>query len=178
MVPRRNLTRTRLEPTLRAVKSVRIITLDFDGVLHPFGCDTSKRFSRMHLIHRLLEQHSSLRLVVHSSWREIYKDCELVDFLFSERPELASRFLGSTPRDVMSRWESIEAWVTLNAHERTVCILDDEPRLFPSHVTKGQDSRFHFVECPSNQGLREHSPAWDKLRGWIYATIAAERSTP
>jgi hypothetical protein len=152
----------------------RVIFLDFDGVLHPFGCGTENLFNRMPLIHRVLEQNASLRVVVHSSWREIHDDDELAHFLFSTRPDLANRFLGCTPREYMSRWESIEAWVSKHNPEGPVCILDDEPRMFPSHVAKGQDTQFRFVECPSNQGLREQSLAWDKLRAWIYPHL--ERS--
>lgn len=169
------MTASLLKAKVRRVKE-RVIFLDFDGVLHPFGCGTENLFNRMPLIHRVLEQNASLRVVVHSSWREIHADDELVDFLFSDRPELADRFLGSTPREYPSRWESIEAWVEANNPEGPVCILDDEPRMFPSHIAKGQDPRFRFVECPANQGLREHTPAWDKLRGWIYARLERSES--
>ena len=153
----------------------RVLFLDFDGVLHPFGGGVDALFRQMHLIHRVLEQNTDLRVVVHSSWREVHDDDELSNFLFHDRPDLADRFLGSTPRDVMSRWESIVAWVDHHEPEGPVCILDDEPRLFPGYVAKGQDPRYRFVECPQNQGLREHSPAWDKLRGWIYSRLT-ERS--
>lgn len=159
----------------------RVLFIDFDGVLHPFGSGIEVLFCRMHLIHRLLEQNADLRVVVHSSWRmaftsgaHVYDDETMRDMLFKTRPDLRDRFLGCTDRDIPSRWESIEAWVEKHNPEHAVCILDDEPRMFPSHIAKSQDPRFRFVECPSNQGLREHSPAWDKLRGWIYSRL--ERS--
>lgn len=160
---------------MKASVQERILFIDFDGVLHPFGCGTEALFNRLHLIHRVLEQNAALRLVVHSSWREIHGVEELKDMLFHERPDLADRYLGVTDPEIPSRWESIEAWVEEHQPAHSVCILDDEPRMFPSHIAKNQDPRFRFVQCPANQGLREHSDSWDKLRGWIYSRLT-ERS--
>lgn len=157
---------------------MRVLFLDFDGVLHSVGSGArgNTLFSRLPLLHRVLEQNASLRVVVHSTWRSAYKDDELRDFLFHSRPELASRFLGVTPRKVLGRWTSILAW--FQEHGRvSSCVLDDAPDEFPAHVVKGQDPLVAFVECPSNSGLCEHSPAWEKLRKWVYSA-QLERSTP
>lgn len=154
----------------------RFLFLDFDGVLHPFGCTAEALFCRLPLIHRVLEQNAGLRVVVHSSWREVHSPAELKDLLFHTRPDLASRFKGTTDPKVAGRWESIEAWLKTHQPSGRVCVLDDEPRMFPSHVVRNQDSRVHFVECPAHQGLSETSFAWGKLREWIYSPF--ERSTP
>lgn len=132
----------------------------------------------MHLIYRILDQDSKIFLTVHSSWRERLDDGELKRLLFKGRPDLASRFLGATNRDFMGRWESVENFAEVHHAQLRgpVCVLDDEPKMFPSHIVEGQDTRFHFVHCPTNQGLREFSPAWEKLRGWLYSPRRKERA--
>lgn len=156
---------------------MRVLSLDFDGVTHAFGCAIDRRFSQMHLIHRILEQDSKIRITVHSSWRSQHEDDALKSLLFKDRPKLADRFIGATNRDLLGRWESLENFA--EAYEArldgSICVLDDEPKMFPSHVSDGQDSRFHFVHCPTNQGLREFTPAWEKLRGWLFGPRGKER---
>ena len=145
----------------------RVVFFDFDGVLHPFGGGPEQFFRRMELVYPLLEASPEIRVVVHSSWREIHDDDELKNFLFYARPELADRFIGSTPREIMSRWESIEEWAKQNPEAGPFCILDDEPRLFPSHIAQGQSERFYFIGCDSKVGLHRDSPALLKLTAWL-----------
>jgi len=146
----------------------RILSLDFDGVLHPFGGAGQRPFFRkMELLYPLLEQYPEVRVTVHSSWREIHDDEELRDFLFSDRPALENRFIGATPRDVMSRWESIVAWAERNPEAGPYCLLDDEPRMFPHHIARNEDPRFRFIACETTYGLYEGSPALTQLRDWL-----------
>lgn len=154
-------------------RSMRVLFLDFDGVLHPFG--GHPLFRHMPHLYTLLEKHPEVRLVVHSSWREIRDDSELRTFLFAQRrPDLANRFLGATPREVMSRWESIEAWVAAHPEvEGPFCVLDDEPRLFPSHIAQGRDPKFHFIGCDSKRGLSESGPELAGLSAWLDSAARA-----
>jgi hypothetical protein len=156
----------------------RVIFLDFDGVTHPFGASASDLFKRVHLLHRILDMNRDLRVVVHSSWRSTlnatgdgwqFSDEEMADFLFHTRPDLAGRFLGTTDRAIPSKWLSIEAWVEKHGPDSSVVIVDDEPRFFPSYIAQNEDPRYRFVAPASHQGLREYTPQWEQLRGWIYS---------
>lgn len=144
-----------------------ILSLDFDGVLHPFGSKGGALFQKMPMIYRLLEQYPAIKVIVHSSWRHFHDSDELGEMLFHDRPDLADRYLGVTPIQAMSRWESILAWIKLNKPV-SVCVLDDEPRMFPGHVPLGQDPRICFIECPTTEGLAEGHPALDS---WARSTL-------
>lgn len=151
------------------VLNERIIFLDFDGVLHPFKSGSDKLFCRMPLIHRVLEQSPLVRVVVHSTWRHAHSEDEIRNFLFYERLDLSQRFLGCTDVKKLARWDSIEAWVKARNPNTAVCILDDEPNQFPEDIAKNRNPRFHFITCPTSEGLMENSPAWENLRRWLYA---------
>jgi hypothetical protein len=145
-----------------------VLSLDFDGVLHPFGSRGEALFGKMPLIHSFLEQYPAVNVIVHSSWRQIHGAEDIGEMLFRGRPNLMSRYLGVTPVEIMSRWESIEAWV--EAHKPTsICVLDDEPRLFPGRVTSGQEPGVCFIECPTTHGLAENHPT---LEAWARSTLS------
>jgi len=116
-------------------------------------------------------------MVVHSSWREIHDDAEFMDFLFCDRPELAHRLLGSTTREIPSRWESIEDWAKKHPEAGPLCILDDEPRLFPSHIAQNLDERFKFIACETKLGLYRDSPALNQLVDWLSLTVRTSQSS-
>lgn len=148
-----------------------ILSLDFDGVLHPFGAQRAKLFSKMPLIYRILEQYPDVYVIIHSSWRQVHDADVLKQQLFGTRPDLESRFLGVTPVEVMSRWESIEAWVEQHK-PRSVCVLDDEARLFPQHIAEGKEPYIRFIECPTLLGLTDAGN--QALDSWARSTLSME----
>lgn len=107
---------------LRDEPKVRILFLDFDGVLHP---SAEYRLIR-HLIWvpilaRLLERQNDVQVVVHSTWRYDHTDSELKDLL----GPLGSRFVGSAPRG--PRAQAIESVLSANKGVFTHhLVLDDQ----------------------------------------------------
>lgn len=135
---------------------MRVIFLEFDGVLHPASavCRVApvaplKRtvqgawlFRWAWVLDELLDGHSDVRIVVHSNWRFLAADDELQSFL----GPLARRFVGSTPRT--QRWESIAAVVESN-RLRDFRILDALPAAFPSGLPE-------LIACDPEAGLQEY----------------------
>ena len=106
---------------------MRLLFLDFDGVLHPLDPEPQdlRHFCWLPVLVRLLEQHDDVRIVVHSTWRYIHTDDELRALL----GPLGPRFVGSAPR--APREQAIE--MVLGANKGTVVshlALDDAAKEF------------------------------------------------
>ena len=80
--------------------SQMLIFLDFDGVLHPDGCNPSSYFSRAPLLEAVLRQSADFEVVISSSWRHRRPFDELV-LLFSA--DVRKYIVGITPILAMSR---------------------------------------------------------------------------
>ena len=131
---------------------MKILFLDIDGVLHP-NCTVAVEpsgsisaigaFRWLRSLDEVLQDFPDVELVLHSSWRLVWEtDIELKENL----PEsLASKIRGVTPRTVMSRYASIEAYCTEHAVTQ-VCIIDDESAAFPAGLTG-------LVVCDQAQGI-------------------------
>lgn len=87
---------------------MRVISLDFDGPLHPTSAVADWQRSDTPLAHlrverdlfrwvpilvELLEAHPDVAIMVHSGWRTLCRDFELREYLGA----LGERFIGSTP---------------------------------------------------------------------------------
>ena len=106
---------------------MRLLFLDFDGVVHPLDPETMglQHFCWLPVLVRLLEQHDDVRIVVHSTWRYDHTDNELRTLL----GPLGPRFVGSAPR--APREQAIE--MVLGANKGTVfshLVLDDDRKEF------------------------------------------------
>jgi hypothetical protein len=73
---------------------VVLVFLDFDGVLHPAGCDASRYFCQRDLLEEVLREHPKVGIVIASTWRQAYPMAEIKAF-FS--PDIAARIVGKTP---------------------------------------------------------------------------------
>lgn len=145
---------------------MRVIFLDFDGVLHPVSATSKfvpsapiKRaiqratlFRWAWILDELLEVHPEVGIVVHSNWRLIATDEELQSFL----GPLARRFAGSTPH--LPPWESISTVIQQN-HLRDFRILDDRPTAFPSGLPE-------LISCNPEIGLKAYSVC-AQLATWL-----------
>lgn len=105
---------------------MRLLFLDFDGVLHP---SAQYRFIRHFIwlpkLEWLLERHPDVKVVVHSTWRYDHTDDELRALLGS----LGSRFVGSAPRG--PRAQAIESVLSANKGVVTShLVLDDQAEDF------------------------------------------------
>lgn len=106
---------------------MRLLFLDFDGVIHPLNADSKglQHFCWLPVLAQLLEQHDDVRIVVHSTWRYDHTDDELRTLL----GPLGPRFVGSAPR--APREQAIE--MVLGANKGTVVshiALDDDAKEF------------------------------------------------
>lgn len=112
-----------------------ILFLDFDGVLHPYGVEKSKHFSRLPLLESLLREFPSVQVVLSTTWRELYP---LNENKARFSLDLKDRIVDQT----QSRVESSElpenlhyfprhcqcvAWLRENAQTSQWLAIDDEP---------------------------------------------------
>lgn len=112
-----------------------ILFLDFDGVLHPQEAQQEQLFTRTPLLEALLREHLTVRVVISSSWREIF-DLPALREHFS--PDIAARIIDVTPVRVTNEqlpgplWSYVRegecwAWMHRNRPEGTPWIaLDDQ----------------------------------------------------
>lgn len=105
---------------------MRILFLDFDGVLHPLESAQQglQRFCWLPILDSILSGHADVQIVVHSTWRYEYTEGELRDLL----GPLGSRFSGCVPRG--ARELAIETVLQANKSVQHHLVLDDDPREF------------------------------------------------
>lgn len=151
---------------------MRLLFLDFDGVLHPHDAgdvrdvdgmmefvsvrDDAPLFCRLPLLLDALRDHQDVRIVISSSWRRLYERHELRAFL----GELADRYLAEIPH--------------LNGHNRhdEILLFLQQHRLRAVHWLALDDDRGNFpADCPNvlwtnpNTGLDADSVT--ELREWL-----------
>lgn len=117
-----------------------VIFLDLDGCCHPVGTarlsplgdiEGEGLFRWAPTLMALLDELPDVDVVLHSSWRNLFEtDDELRAVL---PPGLALRVVACTPREVASRYESIQAYIARHRVQRFV-IVDDEAAAFPEGV--------------------------------------------
>lgn len=138
---------------------MRILFIDFDGVLHPldgFGRQVDF-FCWVPHLHKLLERYEDVRIVVHSSWRYDHTDEELRGLL----GPLGERFIGSVPR--LRREHAIQT--VLQANKMLLAsylVLDDDAREF-------SDGSLNVLLCDPKLGIsdvRVQAP----LAAWLVRT--------
>lgn len=149
---------------------MRIIYTDFDGVLHPVSALEAfkmrlpreeavlhgRLFRWTHILDELLADHNDVKIIVHSSWRQLLPDRDLKRYL----GPVGNRFLGTT--DDGKRWPSIQTHVNTIKPEAWI-VLDDHPSEFPAPPPS------QLVLCNSEDGI------WDpairaKILGWLQTT--------
>lgn len=147
---------------------MRIVFIDFDGVLHSTTAATDLKrsfitnsgnaelrarglFVHTQLLARALEgAHDSaeLRVVVHSSWRSSFRDDEIRRVI----PELAPWLLGTVGFPTLGRDGAILKWLEMMGDKVTdYLVLDDVPQLFAGGAAKWAN----LVLCDPEKGLAE-----------------------
>lgn len=117
--------------------------VDFDGLLHPHMRKESD-FCRLPLLWQILRACPDVDVVFSTSWREIYRQDQLVAFVTRGGGEdLAHRFIGSTPITPRARSTYVAGpqptrhneclrWLAENNQQhRRWLALDDVPEIFP-----------------------------------------------
>jgi hypothetical protein len=145
---------------------MRILFLEFDGVLHPASAacrltpggmlktDAQRAwlFRWAWILDEMLERHPDVGIVVHSHWKGLAAETQLQSLL----GPLGRRYIGVTPR--ASRWEGIAAVAACN-HLRNYRILDARPSAFPPRLPE-------LIACDPEAGLREFR-VLRQLQGWL-----------
>lgn len=124
---------------------MRLMFLEFDGVLHPRGEGhiAGDRLRWLPILEALLARAPDVRVIVHSSWRYEYTDEELRSFL----GPLSARFAGTAPR--VPRELAIETVLQSKRKEvHAHLVLDDDPSEFSS-------GRLKALFCHPNNGLSD-----------------------
>lgn len=142
---------------------MRILFLDFDGVLHTTRADLDNSyFCWLPVLERLLSSFPHVMLVVHSTWRYEYTDEELRGLL----GPLGDRFIGSAPRG--PREQAIQMVLQANKGKITnYLVLDDAPEEFPEGTlnTMFIDGRFGIGPAMI------HAP----IVGWLVTTAPSAK---
>ena len=144
---------------------LRLIFLDFDGVLHPRSLrvidqDRGKGASIKNgalcwlpVLESALERQCNVRIVVHSDWRLRYRDFELREMLGL----LGERFLFSVPEG--PRWRAINCIISAK-RPRSWLILDDTIEEFPRPLPR------ELLICEPELGLSEMR-VQEALKRWL-----------
>ena len=117
--------------------------LDFDGVTHPECADADQLFCRTPLLWQIMRACPAVQVVFSTSWREIHRPDELLDFAtFGGGEDLAHRFIGQTP------------------------IIVQEPEAFiHGHVYKREDECREWLRL--NGGINQPWLAVDDIDHWF-----------
>ncbi len=112
-----------------------ILFLDFDGVLHPH-LRHEPDFCRLPLLWQILRACPNANVVFSTSWREVYRHDELVEFVtYGGGEDLAHRIVGATPNlESEGRYGrrdlEIMSWCSANNYADRWLALDDIPEVF------------------------------------------------
>lgn len=136
-----------------------ILFLDFDGVLHPYGCSVDKLFCHLELLQDWLRARPQVDVVIASSWREAHPfeelrgffDDDLHDRVLGVTPQYAkldwSQYEGEPPPPRHARHAEILSWLHNSATPwRAWCALDDQAWLFKPFTSE-------LVLCDGTRGL-------------------------
>lgn len=148
---------------------MRVIFLDFDGVLHPVSAlswfqlrrplrqtiQMARLFRWTWVLDELLVGHEDVQLLVHSTWRLLQDEQTLHEVLGPLAPRFAGRTVGA------DRYQSI-----VDALERLpgsqYQILDDHAEQFPHEVE-------HLIVCDPELGVYDERVR-SRLRDWLAQT--------
>jgi hypothetical protein len=105
---------------------VRLIFLDFDGVVHEARGDLEDEqyFEWLPILAEALAPYPDVYVMAHSSWRHIYPANELRGFMAG----LGERYLGAIPPGTRDR--AIHAYLRQVPHVRDYLVIDDAPEEF------------------------------------------------
>ena len=136
---------------------MRVIFVDYDGVFHPVSdlrwftmglpvdvcIERGQLFRWTSILHKLLDEHPDVRIVVHSGWRLLHTEDRVKSLL----GPLAARVVHVISRDY-DRSEGVAAYIAENGVEDYI-ILDDRPDWFAPCTPR-------LVVCDSETGIYDN----------------------
>lgn len=115
------------------VANIKILFLDFDGVLHPLNSEKENLFCKVHYLERALED-ASCEIVITSNWRLTYSTQKMRELLPRSIGELV---IGAT--EVINeinhkRFIEIENYLSTHINSSSIDwrAIDDSPQDFPA----------------------------------------------
>lgn len=167
---------------------MRILFVDYDGVLHPLGLElmpssatgngkprakviTVDFFCWVPLLAELLEGHPDVFLVVHSSWRESHTHTALGAYL----GPLEARYLGATENG--DKLASIDTWLAAHPEVTSYRMLDDVVLAEEGKDAEEPYPREEFILCHWQKGISCPGVA-RQLQTWLSDTAPAAISNP
>lgn len=144
---------------------MRVLFLDFDGVLHPGPGVTSTltHWCWLPVLTKLLSLHADVRVVVHSTWRHDHDLDELRALLCG----VGERVIAAT--EGVGRLDGIERWLAAHPEVSSHRILDDDEADF-LYALPAQ-----LILCDSAQGISDER-AQQLLLAWLAETTNEGRS--
>lgn len=127
----------------------RLLFLDFDGVLHPAGCDPGRYLCCLPLLESTLRAAPPVGIVISSTWQEAYS-IKALKARFS--PDIGARILGGTlvadpDREEETRYGQIRRFLRWKDWGALPWLaLDDAAHEFP-------DGCAQLIQCAAEQGL-------------------------
>lgn len=135
---------------------MRVLFLDFDGVLHPAPLASQDRHMQwLPSLRSALQSRQDVGIVVHSTWRYMYTPDDLRNLL----ADAGAPVLGVVPRG--PRYEGILWWLHLNPTFGDYRIVDDDPSEFP------QPAPTQLIVCNPSEGLMTDG-VLDRLEQWLH----------
>ena len=144
-----------------------LVFLDFDGVMHPAGCDTSRYFCNLAQFEAVMREHAKVAIVIASTWRNAYPLSELRR---NFSPDIAARIVGKTPTiedngDEHGRYQEIREFLK-------------HPKLAGARWIAVDDSDFEFPPGCANLLLCDSERGFDDAAATaLKAKLAAMQST-
>lgn len=138
--------------------SLRVIFLDFDGVLHATSgsAEEMRQFVWLPILKGLIEGRDDIRVVIHASHRRNSPE----DFLRERLGFDKDLCLGVTsPR--LARWPSIQGWIKDRQWIESYRILDDQAGEFP------EPAPAELILCDGRRGLSDEK-VQVALKEWIH----------
>ncbi len=130
-----------------------LVFIDFDGVLHPAGCERSRYFCNLERFEAVMREHPQAGIVIASTWRNAFPMSELKKHFSSD---ISARIVGRTPT-----WEDEN-----DEHIRYLEIREfmKHPKLMSARWIAVDDSHVDFppgcrnlVLCDSDCGFDERA---------------------
>lgn len=137
---------------------MRVLFLDFDGVLHPTGTAPGSclPFEWLPVLEQALGQWPDVSVVVHSSWREQFELEDLREFL----SPLGTRVVAVAPPG--PRAAAISHFLAKTPSVRSFLVLDDSAAEFSPELTA------HLLLCDPATGISALE-VQEKLIAWLAA---------
>jgi len=137
---------------------LRVLFLDFDGVLHvgPNVQANTAHWCWLPALEEALARHDDVRIVVHSTWRHSYGVAELRELLGRVGKLVVGVTIGAT------RLEGIEQWLAEHPEVSSFRIVDDDERDFCERPRE-------LILCDPAKGIAD-PPVRQQLVAWLQQT--------